>query len=234
LLQRLAILGEAAAPPTYILAPATKEPETPESTTMRFVFIGGGTLALLTGSMFAECGHGVTRIGRDRTMIDAPLGERAGRGRQARLDRPVCHGSTDSAKGGSNRAIKARLGLNLLEFALSLNKWTDSAPRRPVAPAHLGAVTREPQPRNSRGVSARDRTSRRPVESAPWRHSSNGRQSRDVCTVVAARRGDAAAHEARANRSSDWAGNPLLKIAASSELRLIARPAACVGPRAQE
>ena len=156
LFQRLAILGEAAAPPTYILAPATKEPETPESTTMRFVFFGGGTLALLTGSMFAECGHGVTQIGRDRTMIDAPLGERAGRGRQARLDRPVCRGSTGAAKVGSNRASKARLGLNLLEFDLSFNNWADSAPRRPMAPAHLGVATPAYQPRTSRGVATCD------------------------------------------------------------------------------
>jgi trk system potassium uptake protein len=38
---------------------------------MRFVFIGSGTLAVLTGRMLAERGHEVILIERDRAVIDA-------------------------------------------------------------------------------------------------------------------------------------------------------------------
>jgi len=38
---------------------------------MRFVFIGSGTLAVLTGRMLAERGHEVVLIERDRAVIDA-------------------------------------------------------------------------------------------------------------------------------------------------------------------
>jgi len=38
---------------------------------MRFVFVGSGTLAMLTGRMLAERGHEVVLIERDRTVIDA-------------------------------------------------------------------------------------------------------------------------------------------------------------------
>ncbi len=38
---------------------------------MRFVFVGSGTLAVLTGRMLAERGHEVVVIERDRAVIDA-------------------------------------------------------------------------------------------------------------------------------------------------------------------
>jgi trk system potassium uptake protein TrkA len=38
---------------------------------MRFVFVGSGTLAVLTGRMLAARGHEVVLIERDRTIIDA-------------------------------------------------------------------------------------------------------------------------------------------------------------------
>ena len=38
---------------------------------MRFVFVGSGSLAVLTGRMLAERGHEVILIERDRTVIDS-------------------------------------------------------------------------------------------------------------------------------------------------------------------
>ena len=42
---------------------------------MRFVFIGSGSLAILTGRMLAERGHEVVIIERDRALIDAAQDE---------------------------------------------------------------------------------------------------------------------------------------------------------------
>ena len=38
---------------------------------MRFVFIGSGSLAVLTGRMLAQRGHEVVLVERDRSVIDA-------------------------------------------------------------------------------------------------------------------------------------------------------------------
>ena len=38
---------------------------------MRFVFIGSGSLAVLTGRLLAERGHEVVLVERDRSVIDA-------------------------------------------------------------------------------------------------------------------------------------------------------------------